>query len=154
MGVFEHAPKTGRLHFHALMYIPDGEMVGEISEFMDYSTKQKRMQKTFRNSFFAKRFGRNDFKKITTVEMKAGIIVDYISKYLQKTGERIVYSRGIPTEICKELSVYEIACHYQDFVRKFVFYDDVIDWEEDILNPPRPDPPPKPIIYEQVSFAI
>ncbi|PWM73354.1 MAG: hypothetical protein DBX59_05160 [Bacillota bacterium] len=27
MGVFERAPETGRLHFHALLYVPNGEMI-------------------------------------------------------------------------------------------------------------------------------
>ena len=40
MGVFERAPKTGRLHFHGLFYIPENEMIGEITEKQDYSTKQ------------------------------------------------------------------------------------------------------------------
>ena len=37
MGVFENAPETERLHFHALMYIPDGEMIGNIYEKKDYN---------------------------------------------------------------------------------------------------------------------
>ncbi|MCD7729276.1 MAG: hypothetical protein LUI60_05120, partial [Clostridia bacterium] len=44
MGVFEHAPETGRLHFHGLLYVPSGEMVGTITEKSDYSTAKHEMQ--------------------------------------------------------------------------------------------------------------
>ena len=44
MGVFELSPTENRLHFHALMYIPKGEMLGEITEEKSYSTKKHAMQ--------------------------------------------------------------------------------------------------------------
>ena len=55
-------------------------------------------------------------------------------KYITKTGEKIVYSRGIPSEICKELSDNDIVGTYFDFVVKYVFWDDVLDWEKDIKD--------------------
>lgn len=42
MGVFERAPETGRLHFHGLLYVPDGEMLGKLAEKTDYSTAQEK----------------------------------------------------------------------------------------------------------------
>ena len=68
MGVFEYAPETGRLHFHGLLYVPDGEMVGNVVEKRDWSTAQQKMQTTFENSFFAETFGRNDFKELSERE--------------------------------------------------------------------------------------
>lgn len=65
MGVFERAPETGRLHFHGLLYVPDGEMRGEINELKDYSTAQHRMQTRHENTYFAKNFGRNDFEELS-----------------------------------------------------------------------------------------
>ena len=53
MGVFELSPEKQRLHFHAIMYIPDNKMIGEITEVTDYSTAQHKMQTAFVNSFFA-----------------------------------------------------------------------------------------------------
>lgn len=134
MGVFERAPITGRLHFHAIMYIPDGEMVGEIEERKDYSTAQHKIQTTYCNTFFEKSFGRNDFKSIKQEELRAGLILNYLIKYINKTNERIVYSRGIKSEICMKLNVNQIVCTFLDFVNKFVLYDDVIDWERDIMH--------------------
>ena len=55
-------------------------------------------------------------------------------KYITKTGEKIVYSRGIPSEICKELGDTDVVGTYFDFVVKYVFWDDVLDWEKDIKD--------------------
>ena len=127
MGVFERAPETGRLHFHALMFIPENEMVGGIRRVRDYSTKEKKMQLSFSNTFFETAFGRNDFKPLSRIEMRFGNVLSYITKYLMKTGERIVYSRGIASEIIKKLKPQDFACQYYDFVAKFVLFDDVLE---------------------------
>lgn len=52
MGLFENAPETERLHFHVLMYIPDGEMIGIIYEKKDYDKKSGKMTETRINTFF------------------------------------------------------------------------------------------------------
>ncbi len=134
MGVFEYAPDTGRLHFHALVYVPDGEMLGKIYEKQDYSTAQQCMQITHPNTFFEKNFGRNDFEELTDMQLKHGNTMEYILKYIGKTGERIVYSRGIPTEIEKQISQSEVLCEFFDFVGKFVLADSAIDWQTDIAH--------------------
>ncbi len=134
MGVFERAPETGRLHFHALLYVPDGKMISRITQKRDFSTKSHTMQTTHENDFFAKRFGRNDFAKINAAELKHGDTIGYILKYIEKSGERIVYSRGIPTEILKTISGDDIAAEMlNQFVLKWVLFDDVIDIERDIM---------------------
>ena len=134
MGVFERAPETGRLHFHGLLYIPDGEMIGTITEKTDYSTAQGKMQTTHENDFFQKTFGRNDFEELNEMELKHGQTLNYLLKYIGKTGERIVYSRGIPTEIYRKLNGDEIITEMQDFCTKYILFDDVISWERDIMH--------------------
>ena len=134
MGVFERAPETGRLHFHGLLYIPSGEMIGTITEKTDYSTAQGKMQTTHENDFFQKAFGRNDFEELNEMELKHGQTLNYLLKYIGKTGERIVYSRGIPTEIYRKLSYDEIVTEMQDFGMKYILFDDVISWERDIMH--------------------
>ena len=135
MGVFERAPETGRLHFHGLLYVPAGEMLGKCEEKTDYSTAQGQMQTRNENSFFAQWYGRNDFEEITQSQLETGDSVDYILKYIGKTNERIVYSRGIPTEICMKLSANDIITEMtNDFVLKYVVFDDVVNWERDILR--------------------
>ena len=134
MGVFEEAPDTGRLHFHGLFYIPDGEMVGYILEKQDYSARQGKVQTRSENSFFARRFGRNDFEDISVEDLRHGKTLEYILKYVEKTGERVVYSRGIPSQIFKALPSTEIVGRLQDFVTKYVLFDDTIDWERDVMK--------------------
>ena len=134
MGVFERAPETGRLHFHGLIYIPDGEHIGTITEKTDYSTAQGKMQTTHENDFFQKAFGRNDFEELNEMELKHGQTLNYLLKYIGKTGERIVYSRGIPTEIYRKLNDDEIVTEMDDFGIKYILFDDVISWERDIMH--------------------
>lgn len=134
MGVFERAPETGRLHFHGLLYIPDGEMLGKITEKTDYSTAQGKMQTTHENDFFQKSFGRNDFEELNEMEMKHGQTLNYLLKYIGKTGERIVYSRGIPTEIYCKVNDNDIVTEMQDYCTKYILFDNVISWERDIMH--------------------
>lgn len=130
MGVFELGEDNKRLHFHALMYIPDGEMVGNITKLEEYSTRLHSMKTRYANDFFDDTFGRSDFVPIKQTEMT----INYILKYLGKTDERIVYSRGIADYIVKELEDYEIATEFIDYVYKYVLFDDTIDWENDVMH--------------------
>ena len=116
------------------MYIPQGEMIGRINEKKDYSTAQGKMQVTHENSFFAENFGRNDFTEINEMEVTHGHSLEYMLKYIEKQGERIVYSRGIPTEICRKIAPKDIASEFTDFVMKFVLFDGVLNWETDIMK--------------------
>ena len=68
------------------------------------------------------------------MELKHGNTIEYILKYIEKSGERIVYSRGIPTEICMKIADEEIAVEMQDFMTKFVLFDDAINFERDVLH--------------------
>lgn len=115
-------------------YVPDGEMIGKITEKEDYSTAQGKMQVSHPNSFFEEAFGRNDFEELNDMEMRSGNAVSYLLKYISKTGERIVYSRGIRSEICMKLPAREIATHMFDYVQKFVLFDDTVNWERDIMH--------------------
>ena len=134
MGVFERAPETGRLHFHAIMYVPEGQMIGGIYESRDYSTRHHKMQVTHPNSFFEVRFGRNDFEALSNVELRRGSTIQYLLKYLEKTAERIVYSRGIPSEFYRVVNDDDVICEMVDFVIKYVLFDDVIDYDTDIKD--------------------
>ena len=108
MGVFENAPGTERLHFHALMYISDGEMIGNIYEKKDYNKKSGNMTITRINTFFEDGFGRNDFRPVNEKEITHGNTINYLLKYISKSGEKIVYSRGIPFEVCVKVKERDI----------------------------------------------
>lgn len=123
MGAFERSP-SGRLHFHGLFQIPPGQMVGNIYECQDYSTKTHRMQISHINTWFEARFGRNDFAPISMDDIRRGPTLDYVLKYIEKTGERIIYSRGIPSDLVEEIGYDQCVCEFFNFVRKWVLYDD------------------------------
>lgn len=128
MGVWEQGAEEKRLHFHALLYIPDGQMVGTIEEKREYSKKKHKMIVRHENDFFLK-FGRNDFAKLNRKSLAQGKTLDYILKYITKTNERIVYSRGIPSDFIDDISDEDIVGEFEDFVLKFVLFDDIYDDE-------------------------
>lgn len=141
MGVFERGSNGDRLHFHGLFYIPDGEMVGRNYEQKKYSTKRHSWESWTENSFFAFKFGQNMWEDVNSVALRHGKAIDYILKYIGKTGERLVYSRGIPTEICKGLTGDDIITEMVDTVVKYILFDDVLDSDRDIGIPLRYDKP-------------
>lgn len=106
IGVFERSPDLKRLHFHGIFLIP--QMIGEIVETKDYSTKTHQMQIAKQNTFFLERFGRNDFKEINQYGIEDA--VSYITKYISKTGERVVYSRGLQTYFITDIVEDDVAC--------------------------------------------
>ena len=134
MGVFEYGEKNGTIHFHALLYVPKNEMIGKLVEKNEYSTKRKERHTRYGNTFFDENFGMSDFQELNPILLKRGGTLRYLVKYLTKTGEKAVYSRGLPSEIYKELSDNDVVGTYLDFVTKYVLWDDVIDWERDIMN--------------------
>lgn len=125
IGVWERGNNTNRLHFHAIMYIP--EMVGELISKKDFDTKNKKMQITLQNTFFNNKFGRTDFIPITD---KRHITEDvmYMVKYMQKTGEKIIYSRGLPQYIISDVMDEDIICYLDEEERKIILFDDFGCW--------------------------
>jgi hypothetical protein len=110
-----------RLHFHTLLYIPEGALAGEIIEVRDYDTKTHQMQTTYQNTYFNERYGRTDFKPICKNDL--GDTVGYLIKYMEKTGERIVYSRNLPQYFVSDIIDDDIACPYGVDDRKLLLFD-------------------------------
>lgn len=121
IGVWEKSLTNERLHFHGLFYTPN--MVGELVEVRDYSTKKHQMQVAVQNTFFLKRFGRNDFKIINTREILTQSVA-YMLKYIQKTGERITYSKNVPTFFKSDILENDIVCPIGIENRKLLLFDD------------------------------
>lgn len=49
--------------------------------------------------------------------------MSYISKYIEKTGEKIVYSKGLPTYFISDLLDEDVLCTCGQEDRKLVLYD-------------------------------
>ena len=127
IGVWERSPEKQRLHFHGLFYIP--EMIGEIEEKTDFDTKRKKMQVTYQNSHFLKRFGRNDFKELEMQE-DADKAVRYLIKYIEKSNEKLVFSRGLPTYFLSDVMEDDVVCKMGMYDQKLLLFDNFICWDD------------------------
>lgn len=125
MGAWERGELGQRLHFHALTYIPEGQMPGELEGHEDYSTKRHRREKSIQNSYFNERFGRSDFSAITNRQQVADSI-KYMLKYITKNDEKIVYSRGMKTYFVSDILDEDILCRMGDEEHgfKYILADD------------------------------
>ncbi len=132
VGVWERSPKKQRLHFHGLFNIPNGSMPPLMIEVNDYNFNTHRRQITHQNTYFNDRFGRSDFE---TIEDKStlGSAVAYIMKYLEKTGEKIVYSKGLPQYFISDMMDEDIICPIGLEDKKLLLYDDFRCWDEGVL---------------------
>lgn len=132
VGVWERSPKKQRLHFHGLFDIPDGTMPPMMIEVNDYNFNTHRRQITHQNTYFNDRFGRSDFEAITD-NSTLGSAVAYIMKYLEKTGEKIVYSKGLPQYFISDIMDEDIICPFGMEDKKLLLYDDFRCWDEGVL---------------------
>ena len=130
IGVWERSASE-RLHFHGIFYIPEHAMIGELKQVSDYSTKQHRMQTTYQNTHFSRRFGRNDFKAIDKNEVIQS--VRYLLKYIEKSGERLVYGGDLPTYFKSDITDEDIVCPTGIDGKKMLLYDDFNCWEDGCL---------------------
>ena len=125
IGVWERGGDTNRLHFHGIFYIPPDGMVGELIEIRDYSTKDNRMQTASQNTYFLERYGRNDFQKLIFPH-EVGESLKYLMKYIEKSGERLVYGGKLPTYFESDVLDEDIIVPYGIDDRKAVLADDFL----------------------------
>ena len=130
IGVWERSASE-RLHFHGIFYIPEHAMIGELKQVSDYSTKRHRMQTTYQNTHFSRRFGRNDFKAIDKNEVIES--VRYLLKYIEKSGERLVFGGDLPTYFKSDITDEDIVCPTGVDGKKMLMYDDFNCWEDGYL---------------------
>ena len=122
MGVWERGKDTDRLHFHGLFYIP--EMIGSIYEKKDYNTNKKKIVKANVNTYFENKFGRNDFQGIDANPIQKEYSVKYLRKYLTKTNDRVIYSRGLSPMRKLDILEDDVLCGYMDNPYKYILADD------------------------------
>ena len=130
MGIWEISPNE-RLHFHGLLYVPDGNMIGELELRRDYSTKQHIMQETIVNTYFEKAFGRNDFRSLIKHPQAYEMVIGYIMKYITKTNDKVIYSRNLPMYLISDINAErDELCRFGLDDRKIVLPDDFECWDE------------------------
>ena len=131
VGVWERSPEKKRLHFHGIFQIPDGTMPGMMLEVADYNFKAHRRVVTHQNSYFNEEFGRSDFEPLDIQSI--GGAIAYIVKYLEKTGEKIVYSKGLPQFFISDVMDEDVVCPFGLEDKKLLLYDDFLCWDEGVL---------------------
>ena len=129
IGAWERSPENNRLHFHAIIEIPEGTMPGIICEVNDYSFATKTRQITKQNSFFNERFGRTDFEEIDDQDKMSNAIF-YLLKYIEKSGEKLVYSKGLPQFFISDIMNYDVICTCGQEDKKLLLFDDFDCWDQ------------------------
>lgn len=122
IGVWERSPEKNRLHFHGIFYIPDGTM-RELVPIEDYNLNTHKRQITYQNTDFNSRFGRSDFVAINS-KLDLGEMMQYIIKYLEKTGEKLVYSKGLPQFFISDIMDKDVATTIGIDDKKLLLFDD------------------------------
>ncbi len=128
MGVWERSPEKQRLHFHGLFNIPENTLLGQLEIVRDYSKPNKAMQNSQQCTYFTERFGRNDFKELNPQLL--GESIAYLFKYLEKTGERIVYSKGMYQFFISDIMEEDIVSTIGQEDKKLLLFDDFSCWNE------------------------
>lgn len=132
VGVWERSPEKKRLHFHGLFHIPEGTMPGKMSSVSSYSFSSHTRQVTHQNSYFLEQFGRNDFEDITDAR-RIGDVIAYLTKYIEKSGEKIVYSRGLYAYFISDIMDDDVVCPIGIEDRKLLLFDDFMCFDEGVL---------------------
>ena len=139
VGAWEEGGENGRIHFHALIRIPEGQMVGELYEVKDYDTRNHKMRTSYLNSYFTERFGRTDFQKINEHVLTDSVM--YLVKYIEKSGKRLVFARGVLPFIEADILEEDILCVLdEDNPGKVILADDFLCIQDgEVLGKACPD---------------
>ena len=129
IGVWERSPEKKRLHFHGIFHVPEGTLPGIMTNVAGYSFSERKRQVIQQNDYFRSLFGRNDFKPILDKE-SIGEAVAYILKYIEKSGEKIVYSRGLPQYFISDVMDEDVVCPCGTEDKKLLLFDDFVCWDE------------------------
>ena len=65
-----------------------------------------------------------------TCSSYVGIRVSYILKYIEKSGEKIIYSRGLPQYFISDIMDDDIAGRIGIEDKKLLLFDDFVCWDE------------------------
>ena len=81
------------------------------------------------NTFFRSKFGRNVFDEPDdSVDLTNA--TRYILKYIEKTGEKIVYSRGLPQFFISDIMSEDVVCRTGVEDKKLLLFDDFGCWDK------------------------
>lgn len=125
IGVWERSPEKNRLHFHCLLKADEATIPGQFTKKRVWSSKVKRMKSVLENDHLRKRFGVNDFSPIDYEDPEDYMsCINYLLKYIEKSGEKIVYSRGLYQYLVSNIEEDDVMNVRYDPCVKLVLFDD------------------------------
>jgi hypothetical protein len=80
---------------------------------------------------FALKYGRNSFEDIFD-RQGLGEAIAYISKYIEKSGERIVFSKNLPEYFISDIWEEDVVCNIGLEDKKLLLFDDFTCWDEGV----------------------
>ena len=124
IGVWERGERS-RLHFHGIFYIPENGMPGKLERRSDYNFSERKRHIIMQNTYFNDKFGRNDFNKLN-VKREIMDSARYLMKYIEKSGEKLIYSRNIPTYFISDIMDDDVLSTIGQEDRKLLLADDFL----------------------------
>ena len=100
-----------------------------MKELKSYSFSEHRIQITLQNSYFLERFGINDFTPLVD-KVQIGPVLAYLIKYIEKSSEKIVYSRGLPQFFISDILDDDVVCNVGLEDRKLLLFDNFSCFDE------------------------
>ena len=116
--------------FSRLIAIPENTLPGMLIEVKDYSTTAKKMQKSVQSTYFNERFGRTDFKELDPRLLNFSI--KYLLKYIEKTGGKIVYRKGLYQYFISDIMDEDVLCRTGQEDKKLLLFDNFNRWDEGV----------------------
>lgn len=100
-------------------------------KYMGVWERSKRMRLTIQNTYFNQRFGRSDFESIDqSIKQLYNGILQYLLKYLAKSGEKITYSRGLPSYITADIADDDVVTEMGLWSQKLLLFDNATLYNE------------------------
>lgn len=100
-------------------------------KYMGVWERSKRMRLTIQNTYFNQRFGRSDFESIDqSIKQLYNGILQYLLKYLAKSGEKITYSRGLPSYITADIANDDVVTEMGLWSQKLLLFDNATLYDE------------------------
>lgn len=127
MGCFERGSCTNRLHFHALVSVPDISVLGDFSSVRRKSDSDGLWHVVNENVDFRKKFGENEWDNIQGASVEEfHRVFSYVFKYVTKMPVKFYYSRYLPSEVFRFVDFDNVYFSGEDSVEKFYLNDDSV----------------------------
>ncbi len=89
------------------------------------------MKTRMQSTYFNEEFGRSDFESIDDYR-RMGAAMAYLIKYIEKSGEKIVYSKGLPQYFISDILDDDVVCRIGLEDKKLLLFDDFSCFDEGV----------------------